>query len=223
MQVAPLEGYRVWARSYDETPNPLTALERRTMEAWLDVRTGDRLLDAGSGTGRWMLWAAERGARVFGIDFCEEMILEAERKPRIAGRSVLADIVAIPVRDGAFDTAICSLTLGYVSSPDCALRELARVARRVVVSDFHPEAIARGWRRSFQADGTGEVHELRHYDHTIEQIDRAAIQAGLVREWRVDASFGEPEREIFRRAGREQAFDEMRRVRAILITAWRKS
>jgi hypothetical protein len=38
----------------------------------------------------------------------------------------------------------------------------------------------------------------------------------------VEASFGEPEREIFRRAGKERAFDEACLLPAVLITLWRK-
>src|SRR5947209_332387 len=136
-----MEGYRIWSRHYDETPNALLALEARILPECLGALAGRHVLDAGSGTGRWMNWAKSRGASVFGIDACHEMLLESERKPHLTGLAALADIRAIPLREDAFDLAICSFTLGYLPSICNAIHELARVARQVVVSDLHPDAI----------------------------------------------------------------------------------
>ncbi len=63
----------------------------------LGALRGQIVLDAGSGTGRWMSHAQSAGARAFGLDACREMVLEAERKPGLRGRSALADIREIPV------------------------------------------------------------------------------------------------------------------------------
>jgi ubiquinone/menaquinone biosynthesis C-methylase UbiE len=167
-----------------------------------------------------MAWAAQRGARAFGIDACREMILESARKPGLAGRTALADVLRIPVCDNTVDVAICSFTLGYLPSPGPVLRELARVSRCVVVSDLHPAAVRHGWTRSFRA--AGERYEMEQHEYSITELDVAARAAGLAREWRIETSFGEPEREIFRRAGKEAAFEEASRLPAILITAWNK-
>jgi SAM-dependent methyltransferase len=195
----------------------------RVLSARLGGIGGQRILDAGSGTGRWMAWAERRGARVFGIDACREMIAESARKPGLEGRTALADLAdarSIPLRDDAVDIAICSFMLGYMPSPGQLLRELARVSRFVVVSDLHPVAVRHGWTRSFRV--AGERYEMAHHEHSIAEVDAAARDAGLVPKWRVEPSFGEPEREIFRRAGKEAAFDEASRLQAILITAWNK-
>lgn len=215
-----IEGHRIWSSQYDETPNPILALEMRVLAPRLGGVGGLRILDAGSGTGRWMVWAAQRGARAFGVDACREMILESARKPDLAGRTVLADVRGIPVGNDTVDIAICSFTLGYLPSPGPVIRELARVSSCVVVSDLHPAAVRHGWTRSFRA--AGERYEMEQHEYSIAQLDEAARAAGLVREWRIEPSFGEPEREIFRRAGKEAAFDETSRLPAILITAWKK-
>ena len=39
----------------------------------------------------------------------------------------------------------------------------------------------------------------------------------------LDASFGEPEREIFRRAGKDASFDDLARIPAVLAMCWTKS
>jgi SAM-dependent methyltransferase len=215
-----VEGYRLWAPGYDDADNALLALEMRTLSARMEDVDGHRMLDAGSGTGRWMKWAQSRGARVFGVDACREMILKAERKPGLGGRSALADIRSIPLRDDAVDLTLCSFTMGYLPSPGPALQELARVSRQVIVSDLHPDAARAGWTRSFRAGD--RVFQLHHYQHSIADLDDCARSAGLVPQWRVEASFGGPEREIFRRAGKENLFDDACRVPAVLITVWRK-
>jgi SAM-dependent methyltransferase len=220
IRIAAVDGYRLWAEHYDEAPNPLLALEMRTLAPRLRNVDGRRILDAGSGTGRWMNWAQSRGAHVFGIDASPEMVLQAERKPGLTGRSALADIRSIPLKDNAVDLALCSFTIGYLSSPGEIFRELARVSRRLIVSDLHPDAVRAGWTRSFRAGS--QVCELLHFPHSITALDDGARMAGLSPDWRTAASFAEPERDLFRRGGKENAFDEACLVPAVLITAWRK-
>jgi SAM-dependent methyltransferase len=219
-RISPVEGYRLWAASYDDADNALLALEMRTLSSRLGDVSGRRILDAGSGTGRWMNWAQTRGARVFGVDACREMILKAERKPGLDGRSALADIRSIPLNDDAVDLTLCSFTMGYLPSPGPVFRELARVSRQVIVGDLHPDAARAGWTRSFRAGD--RVYQLLHHQHSIAELDDCARSAGLVPAWRTEASFAEPEREIFRRAGKEKLFDEACLVPAVLITVWRK-
>lgn len=219
-QVDAIDGYRLWSANYDEAPNPLLALEMRTLSSRMGDIEGYRILDAGSGTGRWTKWAEARGARVFGIDACREMLLKAEGKPGLAGRLTQADIRSIPMKDNSVDLALCSFTIGYLPSPASAFRELARVSRRVIVSDLHPDAVRAGWTRSFRFGN--QLYELVHYEHSIAELDDCAQSAGLLPEWRIEASFAEPERELFRRAGKENTFDAARLVSAVLITVWRK-
>lgn len=215
-----VNGYRLWAADYDETPNALLALEERILACRLGIAPGSRMLDAGSGTGRWMEWGQARGAHVFGIDMCREMVLRAERKPAIAGRSALADVRSIPLKDDAVDLAISSFTIGYLRPIAEVFRELARVSRELLVSDIHPAAIRSGWNRSFRIGG--QMYELVHHSHSTGDLDQCARGAGLTRAWRIEASFGEPERPIFQRAGKERLFERARLIPGVLVTLWRK-
>jgi SAM-dependent methyltransferase len=214
------DGYRIWAGNYDDQPNPILALEMRVLSERIGNVAGSRFLDAGSGTGRWMQWAAGRGACVFGVDACSQMVTEAERKPRLRGRSAIADVCSIPLAGDSVDLALCSFTIGYLPSPAPVFRELARVSRQVIVSDLHPEAVRAGWTRSFRAEN--RVYELVHHPHSAAEFDDCARRAGLNRKWRIEASFGEPEREVFRRAGKESIFDAARQIPAVLITIWQR-
>jgi ubiquinone/menaquinone biosynthesis C-methylase UbiE len=208
--------WQLWAATYDETPNPLLALEMRLLAERLGDIDAHRFLDAASGTGRWMSYLESRGAQVLGIDACHEMLLRS----RVQGRSVRADIRRLPLPDDIFDTAICSFALAYMPCVETVLRELGRVAGRIVVSDLHPEAVSAGWKRSFRAGD--EVHEIPHHNHSIAALDAAAHRTGLKQEWRIEASFDEPERAIFAQAGKAAAFEQTRRIPAILITSWRR-
>jgi ubiquinone/menaquinone biosynthesis C-methylase UbiE len=224
VRVTAMEGHRNWAASYDAGPNPLLALETRLLLERLSPLRATRFLDIACGTGRWMLLAQQCGSRVFGVDFCPEMLLQASRKPGLAGCLSLADACRVPIADGAADLALCSFALGYLPSPHQALAEMARVSRRgghVVVTDLHPRALAAGWTRSFRSDG--QVYEMDHHLHPIAGWLAAAESAGLSLDWCLEASFGEPEREIFRQAGKDSLFPELRRIPALLAMSWTKS
>jgi SAM-dependent methyltransferase len=224
VRVTAIQGHRIWASSYDIGPNPLLALETRLLPEKLGPLGGVRFLDVACGTGRWMQLAQRRGARVFGMDFCAEMLLEASCKPGLRGRLSLADACHLAVSDGVADLTLCSFALGYFPSPNQAIAEMARVSRkgaRVVITDLHPCALAGGWTRSFRSDG--EIYEIDHHPHPISAWEAAAESAGLMLAWRVDASFDEPEREIFRRGGKDSLFPELSRIPALLAMSWTKS
>jgi ubiquinone/menaquinone biosynthesis C-methylase UbiE len=224
MHVTALEGHRNWAPIYDEGPNPLLALETRILLDRLHPLSGSRFIDIACGTGRWMALVQRSAAQVLGVDFCPEMLREAQRKPGLAGCLSVADACRLPIGDGAADLTLCSFALGYLATPGDAIAEMARVSRRggrVIVSDMHPRALAAGWTRSFRSKG--QSYEIDHHHHPIAALEAAAESAGLSLEWRVEASFGEPEREIFRRAGKNSSFPLLSRIPALLVMSWTKS
>ena len=69
----------------------------------------------------------------------------------------------------------------------------------------------------------GQVYEIDHYHHPIAAWETAAESVGLTLEWRVEAGFGEPERAIFRHAGKDSLFSEVSRIPALLALSWTKS
>jgi SAM-dependent methyltransferase len=218
MRIEAVEGHRIWAPTYDDGRNPLLALETRLLADRLEPLRGRTFLDVAAGTGRWMLHARTRGARVIGVDLCREMLLTAARKPHLAGRLVLGDASCLPIADGAADVALCSFALGYFPSLPAAFAEMARAACTVVISDLHPKAVEHSWARSFRANG--RLYELDHHAYSEAELDAAARCAGLAPLWRMEASLGEPERPIFRAAGREWLFPAASLIPAVLMTAW---
>jgi len=220
MRVSALKGHAIWSEVYDRTPNPLLELERRVVTPWLPPLENQTFVDVACGTGRWAKYAVDRGAHVFGADFCAPMLAAAVT---VRNRCVLADALHLPFPDGLADVTVCAFTAGYVASPAHLLNELARITcpgGRILLSDVHPRGLEMGWQRSFRH--AGDVYEIEHYTHATSAYLSAASDRRLKIEHVAEAAFGEPEREIFRQCRREVGFDGMCRVPALFAVLWRR-
>ncbi|MFF7976271.1 methyltransferase domain-containing protein [Streptomyces sp. NPDC007905] len=111
--------------------------------ASVGLRPGDRVLDAGCGTGRALspLRAAVGPSGVVaGADLTPAMLQAAVRAGRDRdGRLMLADAAALPLRSGSLDAVFAAGLIAHLPHPAENLRELARVVRsggRLAL--FHP-------------------------------------------------------------------------------------
>jgi SAM-dependent methyltransferase len=121
-------------------------------------RGGLHLLDAGCGTGGFLLWARELGKfeRLCGVDLSSEAI-------EFAGRAVpegdlhLAPLRDVPYDDDSFHLVVCNDVLQHVGEPDVepSLSELRRVLRPDGALLVRTNGARRGWR---------EGPEWRAYD-----------------------------------------------------------
>jgi SAM-dependent methyltransferase len=109
----------------------------------LGLREGDRVLDAGCGTGRALppLRAAVGATGVvIGADLTAAMLEAAVRAGRDRqGWLVLADVAALPLRTGSLDAVFAAGLIAHLAHPAENLRELRRVVRpggRLAL--FHP-------------------------------------------------------------------------------------
>jgi malonyl-CoA O-methyltransferase len=217
-RVAPLEAYARWASTFDCENSAIVALETRRLISRMPEVAGLRFLDVGCGTGRWLRWAAERGARVAGVDLSFPMLHEAARKPGIAGRVAYGDGLRAPFRDACADVVVSTLALGHMRPVEAAMAELARLAAPgacVLVTDFHPDALRRGWKRTFHSHG--ETVEMESEPYSLDQLR----QSRLLLEDFVEAGFDEPERAMFNGAGKSAMFDQVRGQTAIFIAQFR--
>ncbi len=71
--------YDQWASTYDSSPNPQIVLEFPDVLGLLAPLTGETILDAACGTGRYTAAIGERGATVIGLDFWAEMLAVGRR------------------------------------------------------------------------------------------------------------------------------------------------
>jgi SAM-dependent methyltransferase len=194
----PREAYPLWAPAYD-TENALTALDERAA-GWLALPHPGRLLDAACGTGRRLPTRGRESGAAAGIDLVFEM-LAAGRPGPVRGRVAAADLHDLPFPSRTFDRVWCRLALGHVEALGAAYRELSRVSRsgaHLLVTDIHPEAVARGLKRTFLGCD-GVRREVIHHAHEPDDHTRAATDAGLGFDARLDLAVGEAEQPWFRK------------------------
>ncbi|MFJ6795403.1 class I SAM-dependent methyltransferase [Streptomyces sp. NPDC091268] len=139
-----------------------------TAVADFGLRPGDRVLDAGCGTGRALSALREAvgpSGTVLGADLTPQMLAAARQAGRDAqGTLLLADVARLPLRDGALDAVFAAGLVAHLPDPAADLRELARVVRpggRLAL--FHPigrAALAARHGRELTADDMRAEHNL---------------------------------------------------------------
>ncbi|MEU0333483.1 class I SAM-dependent methyltransferase [Streptomyces sp. NPDC006193] len=111
--------------------------------AALGLREGDRVLDAGCGTGRALpplRAAVGPSGVVLGADLTPAMLEAAVQAGRGRDGVLLrADVAALPLRSGCLDAVFAAGLLAHLPRPVADLRELARVVRPGgTLALFHP-------------------------------------------------------------------------------------
>jgi 2-polyprenyl-3-methyl-5-hydroxy-6-metoxy-1,4-benzoquinol methylase len=184
-EVSAQEGYARWADYYDHEQNPLIAVEEPIVDAILGRLDPATALDVGAGTGRLALKLARRGVAVAAIDQSAEMLAVAEQSARREGLAI--DIrtgsleEGLPFAAAQFDLVTCALMLCHVPDLYQAACEFSRVLRaggHLLITDFHPDAVAvMGW-RTVAARPEGH-YLLPNMPHTREDYLQAVERAGL--------------------------------------------
>jgi SAM-dependent methyltransferase len=171
-------------------PSAEGGLERRFL-AVIErlVRLGDRLLDAGCGSGRLFTYDLRGHASlIVGVDLTSDV----GQNPNIDS-PLRASLTALPFASETFDLIICKHVLEHLDQPESAFRELARILRpqgRLLIltpNRFHyVPLLAALLPRPFQrlvAGGRGltpgEVHTTVYGANTPRRLRRLARQAGL--------------------------------------------
>src|SRR3984893_17434659 len=109
-------------------------------QVWAALGDARTVLNVGAGTGSY-----EPGDR--DVTAVEPSPVMRAQRPAGAAPCVAAAAESLPFEDQSFDAALAIATVHHCQDPIAGLREMRRVARRVVVFTF--DASDTGWRRRF--------------------------------------------------------------------------
>ncbi|MFB8773949.1 MerR family transcriptional regulator [Streptomyces broussonetiae] len=149
--------------AYPATRRTEPRIAARVWEALGDVRT---VLNVGAGTGSYE--PPDRD-----VTAVEPSAVMRAQRPEGAARCVAAAAESLPFADRSFDAAMAFSTVHHWRDPIAGLREMRRVARRVVV--FTHDAGDTGWRHRFwlTRDYLPEVAELVAGRPSVDRLARA--------------------------------------------------
>jgi ubiquinone/menaquinone biosynthesis C-methylase UbiE len=158
----------------------------------MHLRQGDKALDAGCGAGSFLPAISDRigpSGEIVGLDHASAFLDEARQRYSEASSKtplelIEADINAMPITDGIFDSAHCERVLIHVIDPQQAITELRRVVRPGGwVVAVEPDLA--GWRidhedpESARFIAAGFAASIRHPAMGL-QLSRRMALAGLV-------------------------------------------
>jgi ubiquinone/menaquinone biosynthesis C-methylase UbiE len=175
--------YDIWAATYDSDPNPHIALEHPDVLRMVAACKGQRILDAGCGTGKYALEFLKSGASVVGIDFSEAMLAVAARRCQDAEFHEADLQRRLPFPDESFDAVNCAQTLKHLPKLSRPMKEFARVLKPggiLVFSVTHPEMNWEGYamkdrdRSRFCLTEHADIFHHRFFDY-IDAVDKAGF------------------------------------------------
>jgi phosphatidylethanolamine/phosphatidyl-N-methylethanolamine N-methyltransferase len=125
--------YRRYAGVYDAVFGPVLQPGRKAVVQALALRSGDRVLEVGVGTGL-SLPLYPRDVRITGIDVSREMLEKARRRVarrRLTNVDALLEMDAerMTFPDASFDKVVAMYVVSVVERPAKLLEELHRVCR----------------------------------------------------------------------------------------------
>jgi SAM-dependent methyltransferase len=162
--------------------------------------TGRRVLEVGSGTGRFLAALGGR-ARAWGVDPAPEMLEVARGRAHAAGLK-LGTAEELPFKDGWFERAVMWLVVHLLDRPR-AFAELHRVLApdgRLAIATFDPSYFAAFW--------------LNDYFPSMEEADRARFPTAEDLEAELPAAgFDAPRLVRLSQRGRLERAEALNRIR----------
>lgn len=89
-----------------------------------------KILDVGCGNGNLFKMLPENKYELFGVDFSENMILEAKNSCKGKATFSVADAERLPFKDNTFNIVVCNASFHHYIHPDAVLSEMRRVLKK---------------------------------------------------------------------------------------------
>jgi ubiquinone/menaquinone biosynthesis C-methylase UbiE len=183
-ELEPAKAYDRWAADYDDQPgNLMIDLDEQIFTALLagTELTGKQVADIGCGTGRhWNKILEMMPKSLTGFDVSSGMLDQLQIKFPGAVCHVVKDHLLSQLPDNAADLLISTLTIAHIGNITGMFAEWNRVLKpggEVLLTDYHPEALARGARRTFRTNG--KHHSIVNHVYYLETVRSVAQSNGL--------------------------------------------
>jgi ubiquinone/menaquinone biosynthesis C-methylase UbiE len=179
-----VKAYDLWADDYDNQPgNLMLDLDERIVATLLEriAITGKKVADIGCGTGRhWAQLLAKTPDQLTGFDVSAAMLRKLKQKYPSANVHTITDNRFKNVGNPTFDVVLSALTIAHIENLDEAIDNWCRILKTnadMVITDFHPEALAKGGKRTF-------AHRHKHitvknYVHFTADVKKVLIKNGF--------------------------------------------
>ena len=169
--------------SFDRfTQSYTTPLAERMIEL-AGLRSGERVLDVGTGTGVVGLLAAKRAGPgcVMGVDLSDAMLEKARAKAEASGAGLelrKMDAESLDLEAGSFDCVLSLFALTHFPDPAQALKEMHRILRpngtlTLAVGSGPPATSLSGWLRR-----VGKALDL-----ALASLGRRCVATGSLEKW----------------------------------------
>ena len=135
------------------------------LRRFLAPGSGDRIIDLGCGSGRTLVWNADSGAAVTGVDIAPYFAPDAVAKADV----LLGDLRRLPLRDGAFGKAWSLDVLEHMSRP--ALIAMLREANRVLADEGALFVYTHVRKNGWIAGGTRLVNKFAAFCERLGLLD----------------------------------------------------
>lgn len=180
----PAIAYDQWAASYDSQPdNLMLALDEKLFADLLaDINiTAKIIADIGCGTGRhWKKIMDEVPAKLIGFDVSAGMLQVLQQKFPLAETYQLTNGQLQGLANQSCDVVISTLTIAHIDDAAAAMKEWCRVLKpggEMIITDYHPIALARGAKRTF--NNGGKTMAIVNHIYPIDQVKTIAAQLQL--------------------------------------------
>lgn len=159
-------------QGYARFRKPDPRIEARLMSALAGART---VVNVGAGTGSY----EPTDRVVLAVEPSEQMI---KQRPLDAAPCIRAVAERLPLSDQSFDAAMGILTIHHWSDPVGGLRELVRVAPRVVLFAYEPAVHSRFWlwKEYFPAAAVLSAASELPIAQVVEAVDADRVETVLV-------------------------------------------
>jgi ubiquinone/menaquinone biosynthesis C-methylase UbiE len=172
-----IQAYEIWSETYDKQPgNLMLDLDEKIFADLIETidLKNKGIADIGCGTGRhWEKLYKKQPAFVMGFDVSTGMLRQLLRKYPAALTHHTTDNLMKQIPDNFVDCLVTTLTIAHIEDIEEGISAWSRVVKQngdLVITDFHPEMLARGGKRSFR-QGNRSL-SVKNFIHSLEKLER---------------------------------------------------